>query len=122
MPGHPVNFSDVTMEQAHRDVEQLEQLIDNHDVIFLLMDTRESRWLPTVIAASKRKVECALCYLCLELNEPPRREVSTAPLSIMYEAKDKPGRGEEVQEAMLQSFLETPELEFLLYLLQCAFS
>ncbi|XP_029391207.1 ubiquitin-like modifier-activating enzyme ATG7 isoform X1 [Mus pahari] len=56
MPGHPVNFSDVTMEQAHRDVEQLEQLIDSHDVIFLLMDTRESRWLPTVIAASKRKL------------------------------------------------------------------
>ncbi|XP_031238836.1 ubiquitin-like modifier-activating enzyme ATG7 isoform X2 [Mastomys coucha] len=56
MPGHPVNFSNVTMEQARRDVEQLEQLIDNHDVIFLLMDTRESRWLPTVIAASKRKL------------------------------------------------------------------
>uniref|UniRef100_A0A8I6GGN5 Ubiquitin-like modifier-activating enzyme ATG7 n=1 Tax=Rattus norvegicus TaxID=10116 RepID=A0A8I6GGN5_RAT len=56
MPGHPVNFSDVTMEQARRDVEQLEELIDSHDVIFLLMDTRESRWLPTVIAASKRKL------------------------------------------------------------------
>lgn len=56
MPGHPVNFSDVTMEQARRDVEQLEELIDRHDVIFLLMDTRESRWLPTVIAASKRKL------------------------------------------------------------------
>ena len=57
MPGHPVNFSSVTLEQARRDVEQLEQLIDGHDVIFLLMDTRESRWLPAVIAASKRKVE-----------------------------------------------------------------
>ncbi|XP_050004260.1 ubiquitin-like modifier-activating enzyme ATG7 isoform X2 [Alexandromys fortis] len=55
MPGHPVNFSDVTLEQARRDVEQLEQLIESHDVIFLLMDTRESRWLPAVIAASKRK-------------------------------------------------------------------
>uniref|UniRef100_A0A8C0ZQX0 Ubiquitin-like modifier-activating enzyme ATG7 n=1 Tax=Castor canadensis TaxID=51338 RepID=A0A8C0ZQX0_CASCN len=56
MPGHPVNFSSVTLEQAHRDVEQLEQLIESHDVIFLLMDTRESRWLPAVIAASKRKL------------------------------------------------------------------
>uniref|UniRef100_A0A2K6K715 Ubiquitin-like modifier-activating enzyme ATG7 n=1 Tax=Rhinopithecus bieti TaxID=61621 RepID=A0A2K6K715_RHIBE len=55
MPGHPVNFSSVTLEQARRDVEQLEQLIESHDVIFLLMDTRESRWLPAVIAASKRK-------------------------------------------------------------------
>ena len=58
MPGHPVNFSSVTLEQARRDVERLEQLVEGHDVVFLLMDTRESRWLPTVIAASKRKVEC----------------------------------------------------------------
>lgn len=56
MPGHPVNFSDETMNQASRDVEKLEALIAEHDVIFLLMDTRESRWLPTVIAASKKKL------------------------------------------------------------------
>lgn len=80
MPGHPVNFSDVTLEQARRDVEQLEQLIESHDVIFLLMDTRESRWLPAVIAASKRKVECAICCLCPELSEPPKRDVSIAYL------------------------------------------
>ncbi|KAK2091447.1 Autophagy protein 7 [Saguinus oedipus] len=67
MPGHPVNFSNVTLEQARKDVEQLEQLIENHDVIFLLMDTRESRWLPAVIAASKRKgrdVACDLVAQC----------------------------------------------------------
>uniref|UniRef100_A0A6Q2YWN1 Ubiquitin-like modifier-activating enzyme ATG7 n=1 Tax=Esox lucius TaxID=8010 RepID=A0A6Q2YWN1_ESOLU len=56
MPGHPVNFSEGTMAQARKDVEHLEKLISEHDVIFLLMDTRESRWLPTVIAASKRKL------------------------------------------------------------------
>uniref|UniRef100_A0A8C4GKU8 Ubiquitin-like modifier-activating enzyme ATG7 n=1 Tax=Dicentrarchus labrax TaxID=13489 RepID=A0A8C4GKU8_DICLA len=56
MPGHPVNFSQATLSQAQRDVEQLEKLISKHDVVFLLMDTRESRWLPTVIAASKRKL------------------------------------------------------------------
>uniref|UniRef100_A0A8C0CZX1 Ubiquitin-like modifier-activating enzyme ATG7 n=1 Tax=Balaenoptera musculus TaxID=9771 RepID=A0A8C0CZX1_BALMU len=56
MPGHPVNFSSVTLEQARRDVERLEQLVEGHDVVFLLMDTRESRWLPAVIAASKRKL------------------------------------------------------------------
>ncbi|KAJ8259857.1 hypothetical protein GJAV_G00174270 [Gymnothorax javanicus] len=56
MPGHPVNFSEATMAQAQRDVEQLEALVSSHDVVFLLMDTRESRWLPTVIAASKRKL------------------------------------------------------------------
>ncbi|XP_030061608.1 ubiquitin-like modifier-activating enzyme ATG7 isoform X1 [Microcaecilia unicolor] len=56
MPGHPVNFSEATTEQAQKDVEQLENLISSHDVVFLLMDTRESRWLPAVIAASQRKL------------------------------------------------------------------
>ncbi|XP_053324577.1 ubiquitin-like modifier-activating enzyme ATG7 [Spea bombifrons] len=56
MPGHPVNFSQETLIQAQDEVEKLEQLIAEHDVIFLLMDTRESRWLPTVIAASQRKL------------------------------------------------------------------
>uniref|UniRef100_A0A3B3ZLS0 Ubiquitin-like modifier-activating enzyme ATG7 n=1 Tax=Periophthalmus magnuspinnatus TaxID=409849 RepID=A0A3B3ZLS0_9GOBI len=56
MPGHPVNFSEATVSQAQRDVQQLERLVSEHDVVFLLMDTRESRWLPTVIAASKRKL------------------------------------------------------------------
>ncbi|XP_051528296.1 LOW QUALITY PROTEIN: ubiquitin-like modifier-activating enzyme ATG7 [Myxocyprinus asiaticus] len=53
--GHPVNFSETTLAQARQDVEQLEKLISEHDVVFLLMDIRESRWLPTVIAASQRK-------------------------------------------------------------------
>uniref|UniRef100_A0A8C6KSA1 Ubiquitin-like modifier-activating enzyme ATG7 n=1 Tax=Nothobranchius furzeri TaxID=105023 RepID=A0A8C6KSA1_NOTFU len=56
MPGHPVDFSQATLSQAQKDVQQLEKLISDHDVVFLLMDTRESRWLPTVIAASKRKL------------------------------------------------------------------
>ncbi|KAM4022946.1 ubiquitin-like modifier-activating enzyme ATG7 [Anomaloglossus baeobatrachus] len=56
MPGHPVNFSEETMNQAAKEVEKLEALIAQHDVVFLLMDTRESRWLPTVIAASQKKL------------------------------------------------------------------
>lgn len=56
MPGHPVSFSEVMIAQTQTDVEQLESLISAHDVVFLLMDTRESRWLPTVIAASQRKL------------------------------------------------------------------
>ena len=44
------------MERVKKSVKKLEELIDAHDAIFLLMDTRESRWLPTVIASAKRKV------------------------------------------------------------------
>ncbi|XP_077132958.1 ubiquitin-like modifier-activating enzyme ATG7 isoform X1 [Ranitomeya variabilis] len=56
MPGHSVNFSEETLNQAAKEVDKLETLIAEHDVVFLLMDTRESRWLPTVIAASQKKL------------------------------------------------------------------
>uniref|UniRef100_A0A3P9C8X3 Ubiquitin-like modifier-activating enzyme ATG7 n=1 Tax=Maylandia zebra TaxID=106582 RepID=A0A3P9C8X3_9CICH len=87
MPGHPVNFSQATLSQAQRDVEQLEKLIEEHNVVFLLMDTRESRWLPTVIAASKRKlvVNAALGFdtfvvMRHGLKKPPNTQsVSTEP-------------------------------------------
>ncbi|XP_065175766.1 ubiquitin-like modifier-activating enzyme ATG7 [Sycon ciliatum] len=55
MPGHAVAAGQ-DEEQVRKDVQILEQLIDEHDVVFLLMDTRESRWLPTVVAASKGKL------------------------------------------------------------------
>ena len=42
MPGHPVSSS--TMAKVSQDYEKLENLIKNHDVIYLLMDTRESRF------------------------------------------------------------------------------
>jgi len=52
MPGHPSH--DVI--KVKKDVEKLEQLIVSHDVVFLLMDTRESRWLPTLLAAVNQKL------------------------------------------------------------------
>lgn len=52
MAGHPV--TDETKSRA--DFSLLKQLIDEHDAIFLLMDSRESRWLPTVMGKSAGKI------------------------------------------------------------------
>jgi len=54
MPGHPIPPASV--DKTKKDITILEKLIEEHDAIFLLMDSRESRWLPTVIGASKGKV------------------------------------------------------------------
>jgi ubiquitin-like modifier-activating enzyme ATG7 len=52
MAGHPIIDEDAT----RADFEALEKLIDEHDAIFLLMDTRESRWLPTVMGKAAGKI------------------------------------------------------------------
>ncbi|KAM3432209.1 hypothetical protein NHJ13734_006974 [Beauveria thailandica] len=52
MLGHP--FTDEARTKA--DLDRLKTLIDEHDVIFLLMDTRESRWLPTVMGKAAGKI------------------------------------------------------------------
>lgn len=54
MPGHHVG--DALKESVEKDVSQLIEHIDSHDVVFLLTDTRESRWLPTMLCAFKGKV------------------------------------------------------------------
>jgi len=50
MPGHPVSGDDAT--RALADVERLEALVKTHDAVFCLTDTRESRWLPTLLCAA----------------------------------------------------------------------
>ena len=52
MPGHPITDEHELSEQF----ETLQQLIADHDAIFLLTDSRESRWLPSVIGCSMNKV------------------------------------------------------------------
>lgn len=54
MPGHPVSKD--SEEKVAADVAVLEKLIEEHRAVFLLTDSRESRWLPALIGASKKKV------------------------------------------------------------------
>lgn len=54
MPGHPVPGQEEM--SVLDDCKRLHDLILSHDAIFLLTDTRESRWLPTLLSADANKV------------------------------------------------------------------
>ena len=87
MPGHPIELSESVINSINR----LEYLIKTHDVIFTLTDTRESRWLPTLMAKAFNKIliNSALdfdsylvmrqgtkqnphvgCYFCMDIMTP----------------------------------------------------
>ncbi|TMW67127.1 hypothetical protein Poli38472_012243 [Pythium oligandrum] len=55
MAGHALSNTQL-VDDAKQSLEQLQELIDSHDVVFLGTDSRESRWLPTVICAAKKKL------------------------------------------------------------------
>ncbi|GLD96778.1 hypothetical protein PINS_up005461 [Pythium insidiosum] len=82
MAGHALS-NEQLVNEAKSALEQLTSLIESHDVIFLGTDSRESRWLPTVLAAAKSKilVNAALgfdTYLVMRhgtgANTPPSHE------------------------------------------------
>jgi ubiquitin-like modifier-activating enzyme ATG7 len=77
MPGHPV--PQASLEQTKQDVATLERLFDEHDTVFLLMDSRESRWLPTVLGAAKGKIvmNAALGFDSYLVMRHGSREVTT---------------------------------------------
>ncbi len=81
MAGHPIT----DYEKTRSEYEQLVRLVAEHDAIFLLMDTRESRWLPTVMgkAAGKIVMNAALgfdTYVVMRHGvkvSPPSHDVDT---------------------------------------------
>lgn len=52
MAGHPI----LDEPAVKKDYETLAKLVREHDAIFLLMDTRESRWLPTLMGKASGKI------------------------------------------------------------------
>lgn len=60
MPGHPIARQEE--EKVVDDCKPLSDLLESHDVVFLLTDTREIRWLPTLLCANANKV--SLVFFC----------------------------------------------------------
>ncbi|XP_050368472.1 ubiquitin-like modifier-activating enzyme atg7 [Argentina anserina] len=54
MPGHPIPSQEE--QSVLDDCRRLHDLIDSHDAVFLLTDTRESRWLPSLLCANTNKI------------------------------------------------------------------
>ncbi|CAE7696688.1 atg7 [Symbiodinium necroappetens] len=51
MPGHPHQSADV----LRGNLAKLQELIDAHDVVCMLTDSRESRWVPSLLVAAQQK-------------------------------------------------------------------
>jgi len=54
MPGHVVGANEAA--EVMKTVNRIEELVKSHDVLFLLLDTREGRWLPTLLATLHSKL------------------------------------------------------------------
>jgi ubiquitin-like modifier-activating enzyme ATG7 len=86
MPGHNVTDEYEFVSAC----TELDQLVRNHDVVFLLTDSRESRWLPGLLGAVYNKIVVTValgfdsfvamrhgapgepigCYFCHDVNTP----------------------------------------------------
>eukprot|EP00601_Ochromonadales_sp_CCMP2298_P017199 CAMPEP_0173235138 /NCGR_PEP_ID=MMETSP1142-20121109/10663_1 /TAXON_ID=483371 /ORGANISM="non described non described, Strain CCMP2298" /LENGTH=641 /DNA_ID=CAMNT_0014165353 /DNA_START=168 /DNA_END=2094 /DNA_ORIENTATION=+ len=57
MPGHPLHAaSSSSPSDEEANYLQFVELVNSHDVIFTLTDSRESRWLPTLLCAANDKL------------------------------------------------------------------
>ena len=56
MPGHAVGQDSALHQKMIEDALRLEELIKEHDAVFLLLDSREARWLPTVQSIVHSKI------------------------------------------------------------------
>jgi ubiquitin-like modifier-activating enzyme ATG7 len=85
LPGHPGDLSHLDSSFSH-----LETLIKSNDVVFMLTDSRESRWLPSLLANAYNKLgvsvalgfdsylvkiqtfktQSSSCYFCNDVNAP----------------------------------------------------
>lgn len=55
MPGHPPG-GEIEEREIREAVKTLQRIYAEHDVVFLLTDSRESRWLPSLLAANDGRI------------------------------------------------------------------
>jgi ubiquitin-like modifier-activating enzyme ATG7 len=82
MPGHPP-ATEQAARQAEADTRDLADLVRSHDAVFLLTDSRESRWLPALLAAAERKVAITAAlgfdgYVVMRHGAPPAAGAAAA--------------------------------------------
>lgn len=100
MPGHLVS-SDEERQVAAHSIETIEQLMDEHDVAFLLLDSREARWLPTLVAEAKGKpvITTALGFdNFVVMRHGVHHDAHGKPLKASEEAKPSTSSAKHVHE------------------------
>uniref|UniRef100_A0A915JMY9 Peptidase M12B domain-containing protein n=1 Tax=Romanomermis culicivorax TaxID=13658 RepID=A0A915JMY9_ROMCU len=81
MPGHTVAQNE--WERVKKDIELIDELIQTHDVCFLLFDSRESRWLPAALGSLREKfvISAALGFDSYLIVRHGAGKLLSAPLS-----------------------------------------
>ncbi|KAL6760368.1 E1-like protein-activating [Haematococcus lacustris] len=103
MPGHPAS-SPAAEHAMQQDTEELDRLVQAADVVFLLTDTRESRWLPALLAAAHGKLAITSAvgfdtFLVMRHGGPPDPEpCPSAPLPTPTASLNKGAATEEAQQ------------------------